>query len=378
MAGLTFNNGRNAAAMTSSSTLNVGIGTTISSWNSVFTALEIGRVGDGIFSGSGGGPIFTSNAYYGSQWTYARTGAAANYDLSSGSHKWYVAGSGTAGGTVTFTQAMTLTNGGNLSIGTTTSVGMLNIYSNVQNSASSLSTAYSNSVFRIGTYNTSGQGISVGNIGGYTQYIQSQYSDGATTNPLSINPYGGNVGIGTSSPLTLLDVKQSATGGPTVNTAFRDSSTNGNALQIWNGNGEARLRAVYYGTPSDQNITFYTVTSGGSEAERMRITANGQLSFTNVPINNYQIDSSVLISVANGGTINFNNYSGMVIVNNTSNGVCAMWLCGAGYTVLLGQSTSGATGTLSYNGSIGGYTWTSNYGSTANYGVFAVKTRNGA
>lgn len=99
-----------------------------------------------------------------------------------------------------------------------------------------------------------------------------------TTNPiLSMNRATGNVGIGTSSPLTLLDVKQSATGTATVNVAFRDSSTNGNALQIWNGNNESRFRAVYYGTPSDQNITFYTITSAGSEGERMRITGSGNV-----------------------------------------------------------------------------------------------------
>ena len=102
----------------------------------------------------------------------------------------------------------------------------------------------------------------------------------------------GSVGIGTSSPFTILDVKQSATGSATVNSAFRDSSTNGNALQIWNGNNEARFRAIYYDTPSDQNITFWTITSAGSEGERMRITSAGNVGIgTNSP--SYRLDVHV-------------------------------------------------------------------------------------
>ena len=100
-------------------TSNLGIGTAISAWNNVFNAIEIGRVGDGIFSGSGGGPIFTSNAFYGSQWTYGRTGTAANYDISNGTHVWYTAASGSANATITFSERMRITNTGNVGIGTT-------------------------------------------------------------------------------------------------------------------------------------------------------------------------------------------------------------------------------------------------------------------
>jgi hypothetical protein len=85
----------------------------------------------------------------------------------------------------------------------------------------------------------------------------------------------GNVGLGTTNPLTKLDSQISATGTATVNAAFRDSSTNGNALQIWNGNNEARFRAIYYGTASNQSITFWTITSAGVEGERVRISHNG-------------------------------------------------------------------------------------------------------
>ena len=61
---------------------NLGLGVTPSAWNSIFTAIEIGRLGDAIFSGSGGGTIVSANAYFGaSNWVYARTAAATNYDF---------------------------------------------------------------------------------------------------------------------------------------------------------------------------------------------------------------------------------------------------------------------------------------------------------
>jgi hypothetical protein len=345
---------------------------------------------------------------------------------------------------------------------------------------------------------------------------------------------GGNFGIGTS-PLTIFDVKQGSTGTATANAAFRDSSTNGNALQIWNGNNEARLRAIYYGTASDQNITFWTVTAAGNEGERMRInsvgeicigtvtaaskvtiiknsvystgdqglrikatdgdgynlwmgastngyatiqsyqdnvggkplllnplnggyvgigvsnpsdvldvqrnqngttnfylrntdttntnsraylnihsggvnllvaaingdhcyvkpttasnlylgyqnalmiSSGGHLQYNQVPNANYNVDTSpIAMSIASGGVVNFGYFSGMIMVNNHSNGVCAVWVVGAGTVTLLGKSNSGTEGSMTYNGGIVGYTWTSTYGATANYGVYAIKTRNNA
>jgi hypothetical protein len=100
---------------------NLGLGVTPSAWGSTFKAIEIGRIGDAILSGSGGGTIISANAYFGaSSWIYARSGAAANYDLGGGEHRFYTAPSGTAGNAISFTQAMTLTANGRLLINTPT------------------------------------------------------------------------------------------------------------------------------------------------------------------------------------------------------------------------------------------------------------------
>jgi hypothetical protein len=75
-----------------------------------------------------------SNAYYnGSSHIYSATGASALYRQNSGAHKWYNAASGTAGNTISFTQAMTLDSSGNLLVNTTNAgVGGLSV-SNAKN-----------------------------------------------------------------------------------------------------------------------------------------------------------------------------------------------------------------------------------------------------
>jgi hypothetical protein len=62
------------------------------------------------------------NSYWnGSNYIYKTTAEAARYDMITGQHQWYTAPSGTAGNTISFTQAMTLDSGGRLLIGRTTS-----------------------------------------------------------------------------------------------------------------------------------------------------------------------------------------------------------------------------------------------------------------
>lgn len=51
---------------------------------------------------------------------YVNNGFASSYNQNSGQHVWRTAPSGTAGNAVTFTQVMTLTQNGNLLIGTAT------------------------------------------------------------------------------------------------------------------------------------------------------------------------------------------------------------------------------------------------------------------
>ena len=101
---------------------NFGLGVTPSAW-SQGKAFEISAVGEGLW-GNGLGDIWVLNgAYFNGGFKYSGSTKATAYrqgaGTTDGSHSWHVAGSGTAGNAITFTQAMTLDASGNLGVGTT-------------------------------------------------------------------------------------------------------------------------------------------------------------------------------------------------------------------------------------------------------------------
>ena len=99
---------------------NLGLGVTPSAWSGFGSAEEYG--GKGNFVGGNSSALYVgNNAYYNSGWKYVNSAAAGYYYSYAGQHTWYNAPSGTAGNAITFTQAMTLDNSGNLLVGKTTS-----------------------------------------------------------------------------------------------------------------------------------------------------------------------------------------------------------------------------------------------------------------
>jgi hypothetical protein len=115
--------------LTLDNTGNLGLGVTPSAWNSVIKAIQIGRVGNGIYGQTNNNTTnITSNAYFDSvSWKYGVTDTASYYSQFAGAHTWFNAPSGTAGNAITFTQAMTLAASGGLSVGLTTDAGAGNI-----------------------------------------------------------------------------------------------------------------------------------------------------------------------------------------------------------------------------------------------------------
>jgi hypothetical protein len=97
---------------------NLGLGVTPSAWSASVKALEIPS--GSLFAFSTSETHVTQNAIFDGAWKYKNTGAALDYQQTAGRHAWFNAPSGTAGGTISFTQAMTLDASGNLLVGTTT------------------------------------------------------------------------------------------------------------------------------------------------------------------------------------------------------------------------------------------------------------------
>jgi hypothetical protein len=101
---------------------NLGLGVTPSAWSSG-KALEISGFGNGFWMPNTLAQWQLNNAIFNSGFKYAYNGVASAYNSESGQHSWYTAPSGTAGNTITFTQAMTLSASGRLLIGKTNDEG---------------------------------------------------------------------------------------------------------------------------------------------------------------------------------------------------------------------------------------------------------------
>lgn len=103
----------------------VGVGVTPASWDGTWNALQVGATGS-LFSNTGN-TLLTNNTYNNSGNKYITTGTAGAYLIGGNAHYWYTAPSGTAGNTISFTQAMTLDASGNLGVGATTMGARLDV-----------------------------------------------------------------------------------------------------------------------------------------------------------------------------------------------------------------------------------------------------------
>jgi hypothetical protein len=98
---------------------NLGLGVTPSAWSGTYSgALQVKSAA--VYSASDFRADIASNSFFdGSAFKYINTGFATALSQVSGQFRWFTAPSGTAGNTISFTQAMTLDASGNLLVGKT-------------------------------------------------------------------------------------------------------------------------------------------------------------------------------------------------------------------------------------------------------------------
>jgi hypothetical protein len=116
--------GGGTAKMNLTSVGNLGLGVTPSAGGlSGYALFQIAAHGTSIYSGTNQTLIGTNILWSGGSASYSASTFSTLYNQQSGQHQWFNAPSGTAGNAISFTQAMTLTSGGNLLVGTTTDNG---------------------------------------------------------------------------------------------------------------------------------------------------------------------------------------------------------------------------------------------------------------
>ena len=298
---------------------NVGIGTT-----SPGAKLQV--AGEGIFDDNANGRLTlgfatTQNDIYS---TTTGFGGWKNFRISS--NELILSTGGT-------NERMRITSSGNVGIGTTTPSGLLHLYKN-----------NSPVVFRLQSaspYAYPGD-FSI-QTGGYGSNDFIIYDNTASAERLYINS-SGNVGIGTTSPSTMLDISANAT--------FNSSSTDGGFAQIFGNNSYLNLGAdkgggavIKYNSNGNLDITprsgFNTIfTSGnvgiGTSSPGQKLTING----------NIDLQSSIFLNT-NSNLIQSTPDAGLFeIKSGSSNGYTTNILMYGGYgsaldnTILFKTATS--------------------------------------
>ena len=208
----------------------------------------------------------------------------------------------------TTSDRLTINSSGNVGIGTTSLEGKLTIQYTSADPPTSGTTA--NSAIQILSNLSPPHQLNIGvvNAPSYGSYIQASDNNLAVNYSLLLQPNGGNVGIGTASPVAPLQIeKASNTTLALSNSGSVTSGTRGE-IAVYNSSVStcAAIKAVVDTSGTADNVgtdlTFFTRAIGGSLTQKMVINGSGNVIIGNTAVDNPNSLTKVL-EIENGGTV---------------------------------------------------------------------------
>jgi hypothetical protein len=293
------------------------------------SGLITGSSGATISGVGGANPLLLTNTDYN---TGTSTGSSMRLRLGAASGNTYSDIQAIMSGGASLAILALNPSGGNVGIGTSTVPAKLTIYTGVGGAFPATSgTTQSNGL--VARYkDTSNACIDYGTNGGSGGWLQvTNITDLSSAYPFLINPNGGNVGIGVTSPSVPLEVYSSG-GGPTLRiTSSYTGTGSGNGFHI--GTDASPLNVAFVQNENASQV-FYT-NNGTSTDERMRILNDNTVCF--------------------GKTVYDNSTTGVSIADTKTTAIVSV-VTDAGVSILMNRKTStGDMVVFRYNGSNVGY-----------------------
>jgi hypothetical protein len=299
---------------------NMGLGVVPTSGWSGRTALEIEGASTGYVTSPNGPIAIGSNIYYNGGDKFVGNGYAPLYALSSGNHIWYTSNNNTsgAGAAVTLTQAMTLTNAGLLGLGTASPQAMLDTTGLIRSTAvTGIPSTGTGAEFFLDS--------GVAYFQGYNRTGSAFVETRLRGNPIVLD--GGSVGIGTSSPSSLLNLESAST--PTL--LITDTRTPVSAQY------QVGSSIAYVGTTTNHALGF---TTNGSE--RARIDSSGNVGIgTTSPSESLTNRGNVFIET---NSTSADSGNGLFWQSTTSG-----WSTSSAHAAIYGKRTDASNGYLRFD-----------------------------